>query len=168
MIGFFLFSIGYSFYSFSKPFKIIIENNKFKWKEEEANIKSVVLASRLNPDAPKEAPMVFPIEECKIAYTFNYDNKQYTNTGIGLNEEKKYYNTFHKNLYTRLANRKKVIVYVNPKNPNQSSLIKYDFILKDIASGIASISFPLLFIYWFYLNRKYPSGYIADKINSIT
>lgn len=168
LIGFFLFSIGFSFYSFSKPLKVIIENKKFEWKKEEANIMSVVLESRLNPNAPKEAPTVFPIEECKIEYSFNYDNKQYTNTSIGLNEEKIYYNTFHNDLYTKLADRKKVIVYVNPENPNQSSLIKYDFNLKDIADGIATISFPLLFIYWFYLGKKYRSGYLAKKINIIT
>ncbi|RTE52263.1 hypothetical protein EHW67_18955 [Arenibacter aquaticus] len=158
----------FSCYYLYKPIAILLDNNKLHWEKSVAEIKSVKLLSRPNPNMPKEASMVFPIEVCYIQYTFYYEGNYYTNSNIGLNVEKEYQSKFHRALYMKLKEMDKVIVYINPKNPKQSSIIKYDINLKDIGAGIALLIFPLLIVYWVYIGRKHPPNYITEKIKTIS
>lgn len=167
MFIFLILLVVFSFYFFSKPIKLVIENNKYQWIRIEAEINSLVLESRPNLNLPKEASIVFPIEKCKIHYTFYYNGKYFNNNIIGLNQNKKYDNNFHRKLYNRLIDKNKVVVYVNPNNPYQSTLIRYDFNLKNIGAGIALSIFPLLFINLIYENKKYPPNYLANKIETV-
>ncbi|WP_036156852.1 DUF3592 domain-containing protein [Maribacter forsetii] len=165
---FLLLQVIFSFYNLKKPLVLILENEKFNWEQTVAQIKSVKLESSPNPNMPKEASMVFPIEECKIKYVYKFNGKDYTNSKIGLNKEKEYESKFHRGLYLKLKEMNNVVIYVNPKNPNESSIIKYDINLKDIGAGIALLIFPLFVIHWVYISKKYPSNYLADKINIIS
>ena len=165
---FLLLQVIFSCYNLKKPLALILEKEKFNWEQSIAQIKSVELESSPNPYMPKEASMVFPIEKCKIQYVYKYSGKYYTNSKIGLNKEKEYESKFHRELYLKLKEMNNVVIYVNPKNPNESSIIKYDINLKDIGAGIALLIFPLLVIHWVYIGKKYPSNYLADKIKTIS
>ena len=165
---FLILQLIFSCYYLYKPINKILENNKFQWEKSVAEIKSVELETRPNPNMPKEALMVFPIEECKIQYLFEHNGKYYTNSKIGLNKEKEYESKFHRELYVKLKEMNNVVIYINPKNPNQSTIIKYDINLKDISAGIALLIFPLLVFNWVYIGKKYPSNYLVDKIKTIT
>jgi len=166
IIIFLILQLIFSGYYLYKPITTILENNKLNWEKNVAEIKSVKLESYPNPNMPKEASMVFPIEKCKIEYVFEFKGKYYTNSNVGLNKE--YNSEFHRALYMKLKDMNNVIVYVNPKNPNQSSIIKYDIDLKDIGAGIALLIFPLLVVHWVYVGKKHPPNYIAEKIKTIS
>ncbi len=168
IIIFLILQLIFSCYYLYKPIALIFENNKLHWEERVAEIKSVELISRPNPNMPKEASMVFPVEICIIQYAFEYNGNFYTNSNIGLNVEKDYQSKFHRALYMKLKEKEKMIVYVNPKNPKQSSIIKYDIDLRNIGAGIALLIFPILVIYWVYIGKKYPPNYIAEKIKTIS
>lgn len=167
MFAFLILLTVFACYSIYKPIVLLTENNKYQWEEREAEIQKVELESLPNPDMPEEASMVFPLDECKIQYTYHYGGEYYTNTHIGLNQEKEYNSNFHNELYKKLKDKHKVIVYVNPKNPSQSSLLKYDIDLKDIGAAIAFLIFPLLLIHWGYVGKKHPAEYLADQLNII-
>ncbi|WP_047245505.1 DUF3592 domain-containing protein [Maribacter thermophilus] len=157
-----------SCYSFYKPLQRILENNRFLWEKRVANIELVELDNRPNPDMPKETSMVFPINECKIKYAYEYNGKHYSNMQIGLNTKKEYDSKFHTELYGKLKEMNTVAVYVNPENPGQSSILKYDLDLKDIGAGIALLIFPLLLGYWIYIGKKHPANYLADQIKTLS
>lgn len=157
-----------SCYSFYKPLHRILENNRFLWEKRVANIERVELDSRPNPNMPKEASMVFPIQECKIKYAYEYKGKHYSNTQIGLNAKKEYNSAFHTELYDKLKGMNTVAIYVDPENPKQSTLLKYDLDLKDIGAGIALLIFPLLVGYWIYIGKKHPANYLADQIKTLS
>ncbi|MDE3743336.1 DUF3592 domain-containing protein [Maribacter polysaccharolyticus] len=155
-------------YSLYKPISLITENHRYQWEESKAAIQKVELESLPNPAMTKEASMVFPLDECKIQYAYQYGGEYYTNTQIGLNKAKDYTSRFHNELYLKLKDKHQVTVYVNPKNPSQSSLLKYDIDLKDIGAGIAFLIFPLLLLHWVYISKKHPARYLADQIHVVS
>lgn len=158
----------YSFYNFNKPLDLVLENQKYTWEKKVAQIKSVDMESYPNPDMPKEDSMVFPLKECKILYTYEYNGKQYTQSEIGLNTEKEYDNRFQEALYVKLKAMQTVVIYVNPENPNEASILKYDINLKDIGAGIALILFPLFILHWAYIRRKYALDFLARNITTLS
>ena len=100
--------------------------------------------------------------------TYEYNGKQYTQSEIGLNAEKEYDSRFQEALYEKLKAMQTVVIYVNPENPNEATILKYDINLKDIGAGIALILFPLLILHWAYIRRKYALDFLARNITTLS
>ncbi|WP_086477548.1 MULTISPECIES: DUF3592 domain-containing protein [Arenibacter] len=168
IFGLLILLFGLGCYYLYQPINTLTHNNRYQWEKIEGEIVEVTLNKRPNHDLPEEAAMVFPIEECVIQYAYNHNGETYTNASIGLNGEKAYDNSFHNELYLKLKDKEKVMVYYNPNNPSQSSLIRYDVNLKSLGTGIALMIFPFLLGYWAYIRKKHPPHYLADQITVVS
>ena len=156
--------IGLSIKFFGSQLTIITENEKYKWVKIEADIESIKLESLPNTNMPEGVPNIFTDKICNINYSYSYNNETYNNSNIGLNKNMEYSNWFHSELFEKLKSEQKIMIYINPKNPNSSTIIKYDFIYRKFGSGIITLSFVIFLSFILYQNYKYPSNYIANQI----
>ncbi|GGW49627.1 hypothetical protein GCM10007383_36870 [Arenibacter certesii] len=162
-----LFLVGKGGYNLYETYNILTHNDRYQWEQVEGDIVEVVLNKRPDPDLSEEMAMVFPIKRCIVKYAYNHNGETYTNASIGLNSNKHYDSSFHNDLYVKLEDKKKVIVYYNPNNPAQSALVKYDVDLSNMEQGIVMLIFPLLFGYWMFVYKIYPDNYVLDKITVV-
>ena len=167
-VGTMLFLVGKGGYNLYETYNTLTYNDRYQWEQVEGDIVEVVLNKRPDPDLPEEMAMVFPIKRCIVKYAYSHNGETYTNASIGLNSNKDYDSSFHNDLYVKLEDKNKVIVYYNPNNPAQSALVKYDVDLRKMGEGIVMLIFPLLFGYWIFVYKRYPDNYVLDKITVVS
>ncbi|MFD2788696.1 DUF3592 domain-containing protein [Arenibacter sp. H213] len=167
LLGTLLFFVGQGGYNLYETYNSLTHNDRYQWEQIEGDIVEVVLNKRPNPNLPEETAMVFPLMKCIIKYSYSHKGETFTNASIGLNSEKHYDSYFHSKLYSKLEDKKKVMVYYNPNNPAQSALIKYDVDLRNMGEGIAMLIFPLLLGCWIFIHMRYSANYLTDRITVV-
>jgi hypothetical protein len=106
---------------------------------------------------------VFPLYNCEIDYTFDYNNKTYIgntiSSEIGIKGD-----TINKTFFKKLNGSKKVVVWVNKRNPIQSSLTKKNIITEQLFTAIGMLMLPLLILNLIRISRKNNSKTLVKKL----
>ena len=148
--------------------KIVLTEKRYNWKETVATIEKISLIDTATKELSGDLAEVFPVKNCHIEYLYMINKKEYISTSIGLNKNKykqEYlFNEVNVEVYNKLRKAKKITIYVNPENPTESVIVKYDFDYKELGKGLILLIFPLIFFYVIFEYKKYSADYISSQI----
>ncbi len=131
---------------FSINFKILKNGNKTEWIKTEATIDH--------------------LDSTEIVYSYSSNNKDYSSKK-SLFDKNKNSNKYYYKLYNRLKTEKKFYIFINPENPKESVIFKYNFEFRKFGSFIITTFFSLFLGLIILDNFKYPASYISKKIKLI-
>ncbi|MDB9954385.1 DUF3592 domain-containing protein [Flavobacteriaceae bacterium] len=149
------------------PLKFLYEeflnlDSEIYWKKSIATISDLELLE-YSGDIIDFTYDVFPLYKCKVKYTFEFNNQTYIGNTIS-SETSIEGDTINKTIYEKLYNSKKVIVWVNKRNPKQSSLTKKSIITEQLFTAIGILMLPLSILNLIKIRRKNNSFTLINKL----
>lgn len=145
--------------------KLTDVNNPVYWEKNLAEIQKLKLTKNRGDD--DDFPYdVFPILKCEVTYSYTYKNKKYTGHTLILDFNKED-NQFHESAYEKLKDAKKINIWINPKVPNDATIILNLSSFDNIVFGLIFLAFPLSILGLLYVRKKHPVNELANKLEII-
>lgn len=138
-------------------------NSEIYWIKQIATIDQLNLVEYKGDDVnfPYD---VFPLLKCQIEYSYTIQNIKYSGNSLGSNLQNRDDVELHKGIYKKLLNKNKIYIWVNPNQPNESSLTERKLVSDELIFGIGFLIFPLFLISAFIIRKKHPTSELANQL----
>lgn len=160
------------FFGISMLFKAVVifydehQNLNNNWIKTEATIKE--LKTKWTEiqyiEKNQDTTIILPTQKLHFLYSYQFNNKYYHSSNTGIDFSQLRVPDLNNEIVEKLSNKKKIYVYVNPKEPKNSCIVKNDINYSKLGLGIGLFGGFLFILFLVIFNLKYKATHIADKI----